>query len=127
MAVVAVSGQQNRPRQGRQQGAPAAYGAPEQPQYGLQADASSLSEAQEDHQGTDWLLKSVPGTPGTDYPILAEVPETKFDCNGQVEGGNSLLLNILLNSQKFHCKKLQSFKSKNYSSQSKPNYKYIFF
>jgi hypothetical protein len=32
-------------------------------------------------------LNSVPGTPGTDYPILAEVPETKFDCNGQVEGG----------------------------------------
>ena len=89
LAVVAVSGQQNRPRQGRQQGAPAAYGAPEQPQYGLQADASSLSEAQEDHQGTDWLLKSVPGTPGTDYPILAEVPETKFECNGQVEGGEN--------------------------------------
>jgi len=38
-------------------------------------------------QGTDWLLKSVPGTPGTDYPILAEVPETKFACDGQVEGG----------------------------------------
>jgi hypothetical protein len=52
-----------------------------------QAAAATLSEAQEDHQGTDWLLKSVPGTPGTDYPILAEVPETKFECNGQVEGG----------------------------------------
>ena len=90
LAVVAVSGQQNRPRQGRQQGAPDNYGAPPQPQYGLQAQASSQSEAQEDHQGTDWLLKSVPGTPGTDYPILAEVPETKFDCNGQVEGGNFL-------------------------------------
>jgi hypothetical protein len=87
LAVVAVAGQQGR--QGRQ-GAAANYGAPEQPQYGLQADASSLSEAQEDHQGTDWLLKSVPGTPGADYPILAEVPETKFDCNGQVEGGNFL-------------------------------------
>ncbi|QQP36485.1 Putative LOC100114681, partial [Caligus rogercresseyi] len=37
-----------------------------------------------DHQGLDWLLNSVPGTPGTDYPILAEVPETGFACDGQV-------------------------------------------
>ena len=35
----------------------------------------------------DWLLESVPGTPGEDYPILAEVPETGFTCDGQVEGG----------------------------------------
>jgi hypothetical protein len=48
-----------------------------------------LSEAQEghDHQGLDWLLESVPGQPGTDYPILAEVPETAFACDGLVDGG----------------------------------------
>jgi len=81
--AIAVSAQ--RPRQGRQgQRVSQQYGAPDQPEYGGQAQAS---EQQEDHQGTDWLLKSVPGTPGTDYPILAEVPETKFDCAGQVEGG----------------------------------------
>ena len=33
------------------------------------------------------LEKAVPGTPGQDYPIYAEVPETSFSCNGQVDGG----------------------------------------
>jgi hypothetical protein len=37
--------------------------------------------------GLDWLLESVPGQPGTDYPILAEVPETAFACDGLVDGG----------------------------------------
>merc|ERR1739848_694349 len=76
-------------RQGRQdEGADAGYGAP-QATYGEPvADESSLSESQHgDHEGLDWLLESVPGTPGEDYPILAEVPETAFSCEGQVEGG----------------------------------------
>jgi len=30
------------------------------------------------------LEKAVPGVPGQDYPILAEVPETSFSCDGQV-------------------------------------------
>ena len=88
IAAVAIAVSAQRPRQGRQgQGVSQQYGAPDQPEYGGQALAT---ENQEDHQGTDWLLKSVPGTPGTDYPILAEVPETKFDCAGQVEGGKKL-------------------------------------
>ena len=29
----------------------------------------------------------MPGVPGEDYPIYAEVPETAFSCEGQVEGG----------------------------------------
>ncbi len=33
------------------------------------------------------LEKAVPGVPGQDYPIYAEVPETAFSCDGQVEGG----------------------------------------
>eukprot|EP00094_Tigriopus_californicus_P009250 TCALIF_08918-PA protein Name:"Protein of unknown function" AED:0.36 eAED:0.38 QI:0/0/0/0.2/0.75/0.4/5/0/623 len=33
------------------------------------------------------LEKAVPGTPGEDYPIYAEVPETAFICDGQVDGG----------------------------------------
>merc|ERR1712168_871695 len=33
------------------------------------------------------LRMAVPGTPGEDYPILAEVPETSFSCDGRVEGG----------------------------------------
>lgn len=32
------------------------------------------------------LEKSVPGIPGEDYPIYAEVPETSFACDGRVDG-----------------------------------------
>ena len=83
---MAVQGQRRqRPRGGRQE-PDAGYGAP-QPQYG-EAASDSLAEGHSgDHQGLDWLLESVPGTPGEDYPILAEVPETGFSCDGQVEGG----------------------------------------
>ena len=34
--------------------------------------------------GEDMLRMSVPGNPGEDYPIYAEVPETAFLCDGQV-------------------------------------------
>jgi len=33
------------------------------------------------------LSESVPGSPGQDYPIYSEVPETSFVCEGQVDGG----------------------------------------
>ena len=33
------------------------------------------------------LQSAVPGVPGEDYPIYAEVPETAFTCDGQVDGG----------------------------------------
>merc|ERR1711976_186530 len=33
------------------------------------------------------LSGSIPGVPGEDYPIYAEVPETAFSCDGQVDGG----------------------------------------
>ena len=33
------------------------------------------------------LSGSIPGVPGEDYPIYAEVPETGFSCEGQVDGG----------------------------------------
>merc|ERR1712025_1210815 len=33
------------------------------------------------------LEEAIPGVPGDDYPILAEVPETSFVCDGQVDGG----------------------------------------
>ena len=63
-----------------------------QSHQGLQGQVKFGSKGSDsmDQQGFDWLLKSVPGTPGTDYPIFAEVPETKFDCNGLVDGGESL-------------------------------------
>ena len=37
--------------------------------------------------GTDALEETIPGTPGEDYPIYSEVPETSFLCDGQVDGG----------------------------------------
>ncbi len=33
----------------------------------------------------DMLRMAVPGTPGEDYPIFAEVPDTGFDCNGKTK------------------------------------------
>merc|ERR1719244_63887 len=33
------------------------------------------------------LRMVVPGNPGEDYPIYAEVPDTSFNCEGRVEGG----------------------------------------
>merc|ERR1719209_1879263 len=35
----------------------------------------------------DDLTEAIPGTPGDDYPIFADVPETSFVCDGQVDGG----------------------------------------
>jgi len=37
--------------------------------------------------GLKMLMTSVPGVPGEDYPILADVPETAFSCENGVEGG----------------------------------------
>ena len=33
------------------------------------------------------LQNAIPGVPGEDYPIYAEVPESGFTCDGQVDGG----------------------------------------
>ena len=32
----------------------------------------------------------IPGTPGVDYPVLAQVPDTGFSCDGQVGCGRVL-------------------------------------
>ena len=58
----------------------ASYGG-DQPTYGGEPSA--------DEQNLKMLMSSVPGTPGEDYPILSEVPETAFSCKGQKVGGNS--------------------------------------
>merc|ERR1712106_587368 len=36
----------------------------------------------------DALAANIPGVPGEDYPIYAEVPESGFTCEGQVDGGS---------------------------------------
>ena len=45
-----------------------------------------------DHDGSsdplDWLRDGVPGEPGVDYPIFAEIQETSFSCAGRLFGGD---------------------------------------
>merc|ERR1719277_2869454 len=66
-------------RQGRQEEPLGGYG---QPSYGdLDTAASDVADP------LAMLQTSVPGIPGEDYPIYAEVPETAFTCDGQVDGG----------------------------------------
>ena len=54
-----------------------------QAQYG--GGQAQYGGAQDDNIAM--LEKAVPGIPGEDYPIYAEVPETSFSCDGQVDGG----------------------------------------
>merc|ERR1719295_2468513 len=85
-----------RPRGGRQEAgtgyaAPADldYAEPAQPAYGDDQDvyqgAASSPAGSDDNIAM--LEKAVPGIPGEDYPIYAEVPESGFSCDGQVDGG----------------------------------------
>jgi len=37
--------------------------------------------------GIESLEEAIPGVPGDDYPIFAEVPDTSFLCDGQADGG----------------------------------------
>merc|ERR550519_1802188 len=76
----------NLPRSGRQD---ELYNAPalpayEEPQDTYQGAASSPAETD---SNLAMLEKAVPGVPGEDYPIYAEVPESGFACDGQVDGG----------------------------------------
>ena len=49
--------------------------------FGLNDDSQYAGE-----EGGD-LEEVIPGIPGDDYPIFAEVPDTSFICDGQVDGG----------------------------------------
>ena len=38
-----------------------------------------------DHQGLQWLIDTIPGDPGVDYPIYSlPAPDTSFSCDGRV-------------------------------------------
>ena len=68
------------PRSGRQEAPLEGYA---QPAYG-----DDLDTAASDAGGAlDMLQNAIPGVPGEDYPIYAEVPESGFTCDGQVDGG----------------------------------------
>ena len=57
------------------------------------AGAGSFSDPGADYDigggssGVSDLEQNIPGVPGDDYPIFAEVPDTSFFCDGLVEGG----------------------------------------
>merc|ERR1711988_430001 len=66
-------------RQGRQEEPLGGYG---QPSYGdIDTAASDAADP------LAMLQTAIPGVPGEDYPIYAEVPESGFTCDGQVDGG----------------------------------------
>merc|ERR1719411_2430829 len=69
-------------RQGRQE-EEAALDSYAQPSYGEDLDTAACDAA----DNIAMLEKAVPGIPGEDYPIYAEVPESGFSCDGQVDGG----------------------------------------
>jgi len=72
-------------RRGRQEAAPlGGYGAEAPPldNYGAASDELSARDLE-----LQALSANIPGVPGEDYPILAEVPESGFTCDGQVDGG----------------------------------------
>merc|ERR1711931_460716 len=68
-------------RRGRQEEAP--LDAYAQPAYGDDLDTAASDVA----DPLAMLQGAIPGVPGEDYPIYAEVPETAFTCDGQVDGG----------------------------------------
>merc|ERR1712201_60861 len=79
----AHSHQHSARRSGRQE-APASYTAGELPPYGGDLDTAASDAASDP---LSMLQASIPGIPGEDYPIYAEVPESGFACDGQVDGG----------------------------------------
>jgi hypothetical protein len=72
-------------------GLDAGYASPSdaQPAYG--GDQDIYQGAASSPAGSDdniaMLEKAIPGVPGEDYPIYAEVPESGFSCEGQIDGG----------------------------------------
>ena len=56
--------------------------------FGGFGDEGGSGGGQYDNLGSSGgLEENIPGTPGEDYPIYAEPPETSFACDGQVDGG----------------------------------------
>jgi len=79
-------GRRQFPRRGREDAAAGGYTAPEDvPVYGASDAVATYEAAGDDPLAA--LGNSIPGVPGEDYPIYAEVPESGFTCDGQVDGG----------------------------------------
>merc|ERR1711970_1166546 len=90
LVVVLAEGQRRggrrfAPRRGRGRQEDS-YVAPDDVPVYAASDAVPTYEAAGD-DALAALGNSIPGVPGEDYPIYAEVPETAFSCEGQVDGG----------------------------------------
>ena len=73
------------PRRGREEAAVGGYDAPPAVYGAGDGGLGEYGAAGDDALSA--LSSSIPGVPGEDYPIYAEVPETAFSCDGQVDGG----------------------------------------
>ena len=74
-------------RGGQEEAASAGYSSPaDAPVYRSSGSAIAAYGANPDAE-LEALAGNIPGTPGEDYPIYAEVPESAFVCEGQVDGG----------------------------------------
>lgn len=91
-ATAAVGSVPNLPRRpngsGLQSASSAGRGGPygPQPQYSNTAVGSSgarASLAEDYNDGADGDYSAIPGEPGVDYPVYAQVPRTNFDCSQQ--------------------------------------------
>lgn len=54
-----------------------------------------------------WLRDSIPGEPGTDYPIFSSVEQTSFSCEDKVFGGK-YCTNQLQNNEIWFLKKIKN-------------------
>ena len=79
-------GRRQSRRRGRQDATAGDYAAPDDVPVYAASDAVATYEAAGD-DALAALGNSIPGVPGEDYPIYAEVPESGFSCEGQVDGG----------------------------------------
>ena len=52
-----------------------------------------------------WLRDSIPGEPGTDYPIFSSVEQTSFSCEDKVFGGKYCTHKSVNHT---HCKSIKS-------------------
>ena len=77
------SGRQEAPAAGYEQ-PPAEYAAGSGDDQAGYVDGAASDSAD---AALAMLQGSIPGVPGEDYPIYAEVPESAFLCDGQVDGG----------------------------------------
>ena len=81
------------------------YGSPASDalgQYGDNDVAASDQDSVQEGSGDpiEDLKNNIPGVPGEDYPILAEVPELSFTCEGRVAGGKFFLLFLVVSEKK---------------------------